>query len=164
MRLASERIQHQIDRLLDEAEEAVSQLNWAAVRIRARTALRLDPVNNDALSYLAAAETELQGSRSPSSSQDSSSTAPDVAISTVEHPTAFAETARKAVMPPRLLEIGRLVLWASFIFATSSLVIDPQEFFSWVHQNIVVNEALFWRFEVFWMFSWFVIVKRMACG
>ena len=58
-----------------------------------------------------------------------------------------------------LLVIGRLVLWASFIFATSSLVIGPQEFFGWVHQNIVGNEALFWRFKVFWVLSWFVIVK-----
>lgn len=55
--------------------------------------------------------------------------------------------------------IGLLVLWALFIFATSSLVISPQELFGWVNQNVAGSEAVFWRFQVFWVFSWFVIVK-----
>ena len=57
------------------------------------------------------------------------------------------------------LVVGLLVLWASFIFATSSMVIGPDKFFEWVSQNIVVNEDLFSRFQLFWVFSWFAIVK-----
>ena len=54
--MASERTQRQIDRLLDEAEEAITQEDWSTVASRARSILRLDPENSDALSYLAAAE------------------------------------------------------------------------------------------------------------
>jgi hypothetical protein len=43
--MPSERIQHQINVLLDEAEQAVSQLNWEVVRDRAIAVLRLDPGN-----------------------------------------------------------------------------------------------------------------------
>ncbi len=57
--MASERIQRQIDRLLDEAEEAITSQDWATVGDRARSVLRLDPENQDALSYLAAAERDL---------------------------------------------------------------------------------------------------------
>jgi tetratricopeptide (TPR) repeat protein len=54
--MTSERIQRQIDRLLDEAEDAITREDWPAVAARARAALRLDPENADALAYLAAAE------------------------------------------------------------------------------------------------------------
>ncbi|NQW22903.1 MAG: AAA family ATPase [SAR202 cluster bacterium] len=54
--MPSERIQRQIDRLLDETEEAISSQDWTLVAERARSVLRLDPENQDALSYLAAAE------------------------------------------------------------------------------------------------------------
>jgi len=54
--MPSERVQRQIDRLLDEAEEAISSQDWTAVADSARAALRLDPENPDALSYLAAAQ------------------------------------------------------------------------------------------------------------
>ena len=53
--MASERIQRRIESLLDEADQAVSQFDWEAVRQRAEAVLRLDPQNSDALSYLAAA-------------------------------------------------------------------------------------------------------------
>ena len=52
--MVSDRIQRQIDRFLDEAEEAVTQLDWE----RALAVLRLDPSNSDAPAYLAAAERE----------------------------------------------------------------------------------------------------------
>ena len=54
--MPSERIQRQIDRLLDESEEAISSQDWTLVAERARSVLRLDPENQDAVSYLAAAE------------------------------------------------------------------------------------------------------------
>ncbi len=57
--IASERTQRQIDRLLHEAEEAITKEEWSTVVSRARAVLRLDPQNSDALSYLAAADREL---------------------------------------------------------------------------------------------------------
>ena len=54
--MVSERIQRQIDRLLDEAEAAIAQSDWARVQDRAENVLALDPDNSDARAYLAAAE------------------------------------------------------------------------------------------------------------
>ena len=54
--MVSERVQRQIDRLLDEAEAAIATNDWATVGDLARNVLRLDPENSDALSYLAASE------------------------------------------------------------------------------------------------------------
>src|SRR5262245_51452172 len=54
--MLSDRVQRQIDRLLDEAEQAITQDDWSTVRQRAQAALRMDPGNRDALAYLAAAE------------------------------------------------------------------------------------------------------------
>ncbi len=56
--MPSERIQQQIDRLLDEAEQAMGSEDWATVAARARAALRLDARNEDALAHLAAAASE----------------------------------------------------------------------------------------------------------
>ncbi len=55
--MPSERVQRQIDALLDEAETAIKQRDWAAVREAAEAVLRVDPENPDALSYLAMART-----------------------------------------------------------------------------------------------------------
>ena len=63
--MATERIQRQIDRLLDEAEEAASQQEWATLRDRAQHVLTLAPQNEDALAFLAAAERGLAGAPSP---------------------------------------------------------------------------------------------------
>ncbi len=54
--MATERLQRRIERLLDEAEEAVSELNWAVVRDRAQAVLGLDPDNEDGLALRAAAQ------------------------------------------------------------------------------------------------------------
>lgn len=53
--MPSERIQRQIDRLLDEAESALSEGKWDVARVRAEAVLRLDPASGDARSYLEAA-------------------------------------------------------------------------------------------------------------
>ena len=53
--MPSERVQRQIDRLLDQAEEAIEQSNWNTVIKRVEAVLRLDPDNKDALAYLQAA-------------------------------------------------------------------------------------------------------------
>ncbi|MCH8206858.1 MAG: protein kinase [Chloroflexi bacterium] len=57
--MATDRIQRQIDRLLDEAEDGVSRLDWEVVRDRARAVLVFDPDNRDAQGFLAAAERAL---------------------------------------------------------------------------------------------------------
>ncbi len=54
--MASERVQRRIDRLLDQAEEAMDSLNWDAVRDYAHAVLGLDPTNSDALAYIDSAQ------------------------------------------------------------------------------------------------------------
>ncbi|HVO25099.1 MAG TPA: protein kinase, partial [Candidatus Margulisiibacteriota bacterium] len=53
--MPSERVQRQIDRLLDEAEAAIARLDWQAVRERSNAVLALDPQNADARTFLDAA-------------------------------------------------------------------------------------------------------------
>jgi len=59
--MASDRTQRRIDSLLDEAEEAIAQLEWQVVRSRAQAVIALDPANPDADNYLAAADRALGG-------------------------------------------------------------------------------------------------------
>ena len=82
--MASDRIQRQIDRLLDEVEEAIGQRDWAAVRDTAEAVLRLDPSNATALAYLAAAERD-QGSQQPQAVEPPPASRPAPAL-----PTSFA--------------------------------------------------------------------------
>ena len=63
--MSSERFQRRIERLLDQIEEAVDQLDWETVRGRAHAVLALDPGNTDATDFLAAAERALGGGRIP---------------------------------------------------------------------------------------------------
>ncbi len=54
--MASERIQRQVERLLDEAEHAAGKGDWAGAREHAQRALSLDPGNRDGAALLEAAE------------------------------------------------------------------------------------------------------------
>ena len=45
--MASERLQRQIERLLDEAEQAIAQRDWTAVRQRAQDVLVIDPKHKE---------------------------------------------------------------------------------------------------------------------
>ena len=54
--MPTERIQRQIDALLDEAEQAVRRSDWGLVRSRAEQVLAFDPENQDALAFQLAAE------------------------------------------------------------------------------------------------------------
>ena len=76
--MASERVQRQIDRLLDEAESAITSQDWTTVGDRARSALRLDPENQDALGYLAAAERDLHPEIPQSATENSVHPAPHI--------------------------------------------------------------------------------------
>ncbi|MEE8336921.1 MAG: adenylate/guanylate cyclase domain-containing protein [Dehalococcoidia bacterium] len=54
--MASKRVQRQLDRLLDAAEDALAENEWATVRARCRAVLALDPGNEDAETYMQAAD------------------------------------------------------------------------------------------------------------
>ena len=60
--MVSERIRRQIDRFLDEVEEAVTQGDWRVAEDRARKVLARDPEDTDALTYVAAADRALNDS------------------------------------------------------------------------------------------------------
>ncbi|MBI2887946.1 MAG: hypothetical protein HYY02_12150 [Chloroflexi bacterium] len=64
--MPSERIQRQIDRFLDEADQAMAHSDWARVQDRAENVLALDPENADAQTYLAAAQRRLADRPTPS--------------------------------------------------------------------------------------------------
>ncbi|MEE8465587.1 MAG: hypothetical protein V3S68_03860, partial [Dehalococcoidia bacterium] len=87
--MVSERIQRQIDRFLDEAEEAVTQGDWAVAQDRAQKVLALDPENPDAHTYAAAAERALFDSASPAIGEPTAST-PPTAGSASGQPSSFA--------------------------------------------------------------------------
>jgi hypothetical protein len=55
----SEPVQRQIDRLLDDAEQATAAGAWEIVPLRCKAALSVDAENCDALSYLVAATNKL---------------------------------------------------------------------------------------------------------
>ncbi len=54
--MASERLNRQINRLLDEAEEAIARLDWETVRARAQAVLAIDPDNSEGMAFLTVAE------------------------------------------------------------------------------------------------------------
>ena len=88
--MATEWIQNQISRLLEEAARGVSELEWELVRDRAQAALALDPENADGLALVAAAERAL-GGRSDAIHADESSEQSSAPTPTAEHPTSFLE-------------------------------------------------------------------------
>lgn len=53
----------------------------------------------------------------------------------------------------------RLLFWMALIFGTSCTVVLPREFFTWIREHIIRDDAAFGRFRVFWGVSWFAIVK-----
>ena len=63
--MASDRRTRRIERLLDEAEDAVSKLDWETVRGRAQAVLAFDPENADALDLLTGAERALGPGATP---------------------------------------------------------------------------------------------------
>ena len=87
--VVSERIQRQIDRLLDEAEEAASELDWAVVRDRATAVLAYQSENPDALAHLAAAEKALESVVRPSPT--ATVTVQPPSAPTEPQPTSFAD-------------------------------------------------------------------------
>ncbi len=74
--MPSERVQRQIDRLLDEAEEAISRYDWEAVREAGHAVLAIDPENADAITYLASADRALGATAASSPSPQPAETVP----------------------------------------------------------------------------------------
>ena len=69
--MASERVQRRIEQLLDEADEAITRLEWEVVRQRAQAVLVLEPDNGDGLALHAAAERGLAESSTPQTAPQS---------------------------------------------------------------------------------------------
>ena len=88
--MPSERVQRQIDQLLDEAEQAIRRLDWAAVRARAQAVLTMDPENTDAPDYLAFAERGLTAAAPSPASPEPAPAAAVVGAQPVPPPTSFA--------------------------------------------------------------------------
>ena len=84
--MASDRIQRRIDRLLDQAEEAMDQLNWDAVRQYAQAVLSLDSGNTDGLAYLDSADQVQPNPPNPVTPLGPTSPTPGQA----DQPTSFA--------------------------------------------------------------------------
>jgi len=85
--MVSERIQRQIDRLLDQAEEAMGRLEWGTGRECARVVLGLDSTNSEALAFLGSVEKVLPGEPGV---QDQPSPSSDTPTKEQEQPTSFA--------------------------------------------------------------------------
>ncbi len=105
--MASERVQRRIDRLLDQVEEAVDQLDWETVLSRAQAVMALDPDNADAANFLASAERALSSATSsanresksasrtgsasaPSPTDQPATPTPTTPDTTPKEPTSFA--------------------------------------------------------------------------
>ena len=88
--MTSERIQRRIENLLDEADAALVERDWATVLDRAQTVLALDPDNADAQTFLAAAERSLGNSAAePVAPSTAAHVAPKLPTATAV-PTSFA--------------------------------------------------------------------------
>ena len=57
--MLSDRVQRQVDRLLDGADEAIALRQWEDLRATCEVVLNLDPENSDATQYLALADKSL---------------------------------------------------------------------------------------------------------
>ena len=87
--MASERTQRRIDSLLDEAEEAIAQLDWQVVQSRAQAVIARDPANQDTINYVAAADRALSVSAPQPTNQPVTPT-PTISAPTPEHHNSFA--------------------------------------------------------------------------
>ncbi len=85
--MASERVQRRIDRLLDQAEEAMDSFNWDSVRDCAQAVLGLDSENADALAFLDSADRVLRNQPSGGTHEIQSTTP---TAQTPDQPTSFA--------------------------------------------------------------------------
>jgi len=88
--MVNERLQRRIERLLDEAEEAITRLDWKVVHDRAQAVLAIDPQNGDGLAFLATAERALSVTP-PSADQRSTPLKDSPSQRTTNGPSSFAD-------------------------------------------------------------------------
>src|SRR5262245_8237144 len=88
--MRSDRIQRRIDVLLDEADQAVADSNWALVRDRAENVLAFDPTNADAQAFLEAAERALARPGALAARPTEPSAPDDAPAERTELPSSFA--------------------------------------------------------------------------
>jgi len=88
--MASDRLQRRLERLLDEAEEAITQLDWRVVHDRAQAVLAIDPENSDGLAFLATAERALANSTPRPTGQPVTTPPTPTQFATPDQPTSFA--------------------------------------------------------------------------
>ncbi|MCZ6866767.1 MAG: protein kinase, partial [Chloroflexi bacterium] len=88
--MASDRVQRQIDSLLDEAEAAIKELDWRVVHDRAEAVLAIDPENPDGQTYLATAERAMGGAAPAQTGHPAISTPTSTSAAKPDHPTSFA--------------------------------------------------------------------------
>jgi tetratricopeptide (TPR) repeat protein len=85
--MVSERMQRQIDSLLDAAESAIPEMAWDKVAEAARAVLSIHPANADALAFITMVEAATGGEPEPSvASIDPAPRPPD----SIDTPTSFA--------------------------------------------------------------------------
>ena len=88
--MASDRRRLRIERLLDEAEDAVARYDWQAVREAAQAVLAFDPENSDAIDLLTGAERALSISAPTPASPRTTSGFPSASSPTSDQPRSFA--------------------------------------------------------------------------
>ena len=90
--MPSERAQRRIDRLLDDAEQAMDAHDWSLARTQAEAVLELDADNLDARSFLAALERVAPGTPAPSArpSPERATDSPRALQAPEAAPTSFA--------------------------------------------------------------------------
>ena len=89
--VASERIQRQIDRFLDEAEQAVAGGHWELVADSANKVLASDPQNADAQAFLSAAQRALGSTTAPAQASTPSQAQAPQSAPAPTLPTSFAD-------------------------------------------------------------------------
>ena len=88
--MASDRIQRNVERLLDAIDEAIATRAWDSVRDHAQDVLALDPTNREALSFLDAADRALGGTRPPPLESPAPSSASSISAELSDQPNSFA--------------------------------------------------------------------------
>ena len=88
--MASDRIQRQIERFLDEAEDAVAHGDWGTAKDCAEKVLAFDPENSDGLAFLSAAARSLSGTGATPHGVDHSGMRAAAQYGSSEQPTSFA--------------------------------------------------------------------------
>ena len=84
--MASEGLQRRIDRLLDEADDAISKYDWEAVSRDAHAFLAIDPEHSGGLTFLATAERALATLAPNPASDSGTTTTTEASISTLGTP------------------------------------------------------------------------------